>query len=148
MRAARPRVTGAGDRSVRRRKKSGTRSPSRPPAVLRAIAAQRPPTGRLVAAAALAVSASGLLGALALWARSSGPGTGAGSSSWSSPIFAACACERLFEARAIGRPWLFGLYMRFFGKLPARAITYFATTSRRASSLSASGEAPGDRACA
>jgi UPF0755 protein len=60
-----------------------------------------------------------MLGALALWARSTGPGAGKRVVFEVAPDAAAAdLAGRLYDVRALGRPSLFALYLRLFGKKP------------------------------
>jgi UPF0755 protein len=70
-------------------------------------------------AAFLAVICLGLLGALALWARSPAEGSGRRLVFEVAPEESPGAlASRLFDVRAVEKPWLFGLYLRLFGKKP------------------------------
>ncbi|HEX6765058.1 MAG TPA: endolytic transglycosylase MltG [Polyangiaceae bacterium] len=105
----------------RRRKKSGEKSPSKPPRAARASDGRR--SRRLVVIAGLLGVAFSLLVALALWARSSGPGTGRRFLLEVSPDASASALvTRLSSERAIGSPTLFGLYLRVLGKRPEPGV--------------------------
>ena len=98
----------------RRRKKSGTSGAPR---------AARPRPGRvrrLIVIAIVGVVCLTLLGALALWARAAGPGTGRRFIlAVGEDASAGALASRLFDERAVGRPWVFGLYLGLFGKKPS-----------------------------
>ena len=103
--------------SRRRRKKSGERGASGAP---RAARAGRRRVRRLVVLAVAGAVCLTLLGALAVWARGVGPGTGRRFTlAVGEETSASALASRLEGERAVRRPWVFGLYFGLFGKKPS-----------------------------